>query len=83
MDNSFLLLIFIKRGVNVGAFIEWLSHFGCIPKYDDYMTFETDCIVYNGKPYQEGDRLGTEYLTEFEFNYVVCSLGHYGYLKYE
>ena len=81
MDNSILLLIIVKKGVNFGAFVEWLSHFGCLPKYSDYMTYDNDLIVWQGKSYQEHDNLGTEYLTEFEFNYLICFCSLNGYIK--
>lgn len=81
MNDNLLLLIIVKRGVNFGAFCEWLSHYGCIPKYSDYITYEVDLLVYEGKPYQNGNTLGTEWLTEFEFNYLLCFAIHYGYLK--
>lgn len=78
MDNSLLLLIIIKKEVNIGAFIWWYQTHDR-PPYKAYLLDDSyEVMVVNSRPYQNRDRLGTHSLTEFEYNYLVSALALLG-----
>lgn len=90
MDNSILLLIIIKKCLNVQLFVDWYRIFTDIhehvPTYADYDSFQTlsirraDVRSIEGELWCKRDYLQLSYdvLTDFEFNYVVTSLSLLG-----
>ena len=60
MDNSFALLVIIKKGVNVGTLSKLFR--GCTSfTYSSYLTYEKK---------KEGLPISTYPLSEFEFNFL-------------
>lgn len=86
MDNPLLLLILVKKGLNIQLFIEWYKIFtdikSRVPTYDDYDSHvclsirRADVRSIEGELWCKKQYLQLSYdtLTSFEFNYVVTSL---------
>lgn len=86
MDNSYILLLILKKGVNVGAFITWVYYYYenhlCYPPFDYYVHDDTfDVISYKGHTYQNRDRLGIHSLNEFEYNHLISYLSLTGLIN--
>ena len=69
MDNAYILLLIIKKRLNIGIFINWYNSFvidkkTSLPKYSDYLDY-TDVFAFS---------LGDCNLTEFEFSYLTSYL---------
>lgn len=68
MDNCYILLLILKKGINVATFINWYFDYeslndGICPNWVAYAT-----------RYSDGALLGNSRLDEFEYNYFVSYL---------
>lgn len=89
MDNSILLLILVKKRVNLSAFIDWYKVFydlhTFVPNYEDYVKYYNQCVnndtdmVYQGCVWTKKDYqiLSYDLLNSFEFGFIITSLSLY------